>query len=1022
MKQTIQRALIRGGFFGALLLLALGAAEGHDKLPLPDRPHYAIEHFGERYGLSAITVISMAQDPQGFLWIGSQTGVYRYDGSEITSFGLAEGLPSLHTTQLLVAPDGKLWARMRKGLARLEGKRFAQVLIPPEFGGLAAGPQSFAVDAAGRLFALTEKGLLLMDPSARGPRLLGPSDGLPEGRVEAIVRAPDDAIWIAGGRRLARIASGSTRAEVLAALELPADRAVALLFDQQRLWVRTLHHFAMLDTASSPPQHLVFRDEGIPGANMAGMPVLDRDGNPMLPSGFGLYCWRGDHWQLVDRKTGLTSSAVFSAFQDRQGSVWVGLAGAGIDRWPGSKQWSGWTDDGGLPDPLILGVVRDPHSRLWVGTNTALSMWDPEAHRWQVWNQANGMTGSGTRTLLLSRDGGLWAFTPGAGLTWFDAASAHPQPIRAVTGKIGAGIGSIALAPDGAVWWSDGDVLRAVRRQEGRFTFDEAPMPEPIQGTARHLSFSSGGVLWTAGPNGLSRREGTRWQRFQKSDGLLDNDVTFVAGVGDSEVWVGYADEDHATRARLTPDGRLDVHHLAKGLCLLGMDRGGNAWIEMDDGAGRFSPDGVLRTFTQSDGLLWDDTNCGAFWQESDGSVLIGTSHGLARYDPAEEELPRVAPTVALTQAQFSRIDHLAETHPSVPHDQGLFEARWAALTFSDPSQVRCRYRLNGLESAFTETSQREARYSAVPPGGYTFEVSCGSPELGWSASPATYSFTIEAPWWRTPWALVAALLALALFVLVFTRLRTRKLEVERQRLETAVEERSGELARANRELEEASLTDPLTGVRNRRFFHSTIVADADQSLRAYASEKGSYSLDHRDLIFYLIDLDHFKEINDTHGHDAGDEVLTGVARRLARIVRQSDLLIRWGGEEFLIVCRAAERNNAAVLAEKILKVVAQEPLAISRGRQVRTTCSVGWAPYPWQLSAECLTIDEVVKLADRGLYRAKELGRNHAVGMLPPDGEGVMAGAAGAEASADPAASPAREIVSAGTSAAVSI
>src|ERR1700737_1228008 len=148
-------------FACTLTVLATPYAEaGHDpRLPLPDRPHYAIEHFGERYGLSAITVISLAQDHQGFLWIGSQTGIYRYDGLSITPFGLAEGLPGVHTTQLLVAPDGKLWARMRKGLARLEGQRFVSVSIPPQAGNFTSDTESFAVDAAGRLFVSVERGL-----------------------------------------------------------------------------------------------------------------------------------------------------------------------------------------------------------------------------------------------------------------------------------------------------------------------------------------------------------------------------------------------------------------------------------------------------------------------------------------------------------------------------------------------------------------------------------------------------------------------------------------------------------------------------------------------------------------------------------------------------------------------------------------------------------------------------------------------------------------------------------------------
>jgi diguanylate cyclase (GGDEF)-like protein len=1004
--------------FVFLLLAGQSGLAGPDtRIPLPDRPHYAIQHFGERFGLSAITVLSLAQDPQGFLWIGSQKGIYQYDGLNVVLFGLAEGLPSVHTIQLLVAPDGKLWARMRKGLARLEGQRFIPTSIPAEAGELTSNPQSFVVDSAGRLFISVDHGLLVLDARKGTSTVLGTAQGLPGSQVEAIVRSSDDTVWLAAGGRLARISPGSLHPEVLSALQLPVGRVMALVPDGHgHLWVRTENHLAAMDTLKDSPLELVFHDSGLPGANQEGTPVLDRHGNLMLPTGSGLYRWSdGDGWQVVDRTNGLTSSAVFSALEDREGAIWVGLAGAGLDRWPGSHQWSGWVDDGGLPDPLVLSIVRDSRERLWVGTNTALSMWDIDRHRWQAWNKANGLAGGGTRSLFLTKEGGLWALSPGQGLTWFDATLSHPVPVPVLTGKDAASIGSIAMAPDGAVWWNGVDSLHIVRRQGGRFNFTEVPVPKAVQGTTNFVSVSPQGVLWAGGPDGLSRLDGTNWLHFGASDGLLDKDVRSVSAVSNDEIWIGYGDEDSATHARLLPDGKLQLQHVAKAVCLLGTDRSRNSWLEMDSSLGRLSADGTMRNFTRNDGLLWNDTNCGAFWQESDQSILIGTSHGLARFDPRQEDLPRTTPVVVLTRAEFAGIEHLGLANPQVPYKQNSFSAQFAALTLRSPDQVLCRYRLNGLETAFTETSTREAHYSALPPGHYTFEVSCGSPELGGSSNTAKYSFTVLAPWWRTVWAGILAVLISVLMVLIFTRLRTRRHEAERKRLEAAVAERSTELARANQELQEASLTDPLTGVRNRRFFYSTIAADANQATRAYFAEEENYSRDHRDVIFYLIDLDHFKVINDTFGHDAGDEVLVEVARRLSRIVRHSDFLIRWGGEEFLVVCRAAERKNAQILAEKILAALAEKPISIAGGNQVIRTCSVGWAPYPWEPGAVSLTVDEVLKLADRGLYRAKELGRNQAVGTLPLEMAEVTVSTSRTENNLDASSAATREVVSPG-------
>lgn len=1017
------RAILRPIVCFALSLFASAALSAQTPItrgldvhpPLPDHPRYAFEHFGEQFDLGAVTVTTMAQDRQGFLWFGTLTGVYRYDGSSVQHFGEEEGLPSNHAYQILAAPDGRLWVRTRKGIARFESRRFAPVSIPAESGDLADVNQSFAVDQDGTLFAAAERGLLRIDGRDGAVRLFGSADGLPPAPIEAIVRGPDGSIWFAAGRRIGRLALGSLTPGILASPELPADPVQTLLVDGTgKLWVRGQNQISYLDLTKPAPQPLVAAGQYLPGANLYGGPSLDQHGNLMLPAVVGLYRRTGDRWQLMDRANGLTSSAVFAALEDREGTIWIGLAGAGLDRWPGSRQWSGWADSDGLTDSLVLSVLRDKRNRLWVGTNTILATWGAEQHRWKTWAGTREFPHFGVGRMLLTPDGSVWALSA-SGIRRFDAAGANPSPLEVPMPKSSSPVTGIAAARDGSVWAGGQDRLFAIRSQNGRFALQEVSVPPANHDSLAILSSSPNGVLWTGGRGGVSRFDGVRWRHFDRSDGLLTNRVRNVYATGDDEVWIGYPDEGSVTRMRLGPDGKPVVSHLRKGVCVLGVDRNRNVWLEMEQSVGMMVPDGSLRTFTQSDGLIWNDVNCEAFWEDPDGTILIGTSHGLARFDPSQEALPRMPPAVVLTGAQFGEKDRLKEANAIVEFQDHAFHAQFAALTFRDSDRVLCRYRLGGLESEFTETSLREARYSALPPGDYTFEVACGSPELGWTSSPATYSFTVLAPWWRSDWAVMAGLLTFALLVAGFTRLRTRRLESERKRLEAAVAERSAELARANRELEEASLTDPLTGARNRRFFYSTIAADANQANRAYYSEIEGYSRDHRDLVFYLIDLDHFKDVNDAHGHDAGDEVLVHAAQRLARVVRQSDFLIRWGGEEFLVVCRAAERKDAAIFAERILAAVGREPFSIAGGKKVSKTCSVGWAPYPWEPGVAELSVDEVLKLADRGLYRAKERGRNQAVGMLPLEMAEVPVGIASGDGGAAASGAAAREVVSSG-------
>ncbi len=221
------------------------------------------------------------------------------------------------------------------------------------------------------------------------------------------------------------------------------------------------------------------------------------------------------------------------------------------------------------------------------------------------------------------------------------------------------------------------------------------------------------------------------------------------------------------------------------------------------------------------------------------------------------------------------------------------------------------------------------------------------------------------------------------LLVLIFVgrsaiELRTHSLEKDRRRLEAAVEERSAALAEANRELQEASLTDPLTKTRNRRYFTSMIDSDLFQAVRAYERVEEGEPAYHRDLIFYLVDFDRFKEVNDKFGHQAGDQLLVQISERLQKIMRHSDTLVRWGGEEFLIVCKSADRSGADVLAHRILHEIGSLPFDTGDGNLIFRTCSIGWVPFPWiPQSPATLKFEDVLFLADQGLYKAKSMGRN---------------------------------------------
>ncbi|MGC1604032.1 MAG: diguanylate cyclase [Candidatus Acidiferrum sp.] len=990
MRSKLSAAQILTGFI--LLVLCSLAAQAKPTeslaLSLPRKPHYVFQRVGDNFGLGSLTPSCILQDQDGFIWIGTPDGLLRFDGTRVVRFGLEQGLPSTNVGQLVLAPTGRIWIVTSRGIAYMEGGALHSLHLAKVYNSFRR-TSVLALDSWGKVYLATEAGLLRVDPDRPNDlRLWSLPDGLPALEVEAVSITPEGRVWFASGHRVGWLDSQDHVHMFPAQSGLPQEQIISILQDfEKNLWVRTTAHLYRLNPGAT---RFVSELPDLPPANDYGSPALDRGGNLMIPTVGGLYRRISGQWEVIDQSRGMAVNATFAITEDREGAYWIGLGGAGIQRWIGRKTWSGWTQAEGLPDNVVWSEVRDARKRLWLGTNNGVAMWDPQETRWRLWKSKDGLNGTVARDLILAPDGAVWVLCYPGGLTRFDPQSLRPEKITSP----GSDPTGIQVGPDRRIWIANSHYLKAASPSQHPVHFVDVTLPPEIHRGFGRFASSPDGVLWAVGRNGLSRFDGQHWLHFTTANGLLQDEVVEAAAVSRDEVWFRYSDALGLTCLRLV-DGQPHLTHygLANGLpslnvYMLGADHEGNVWAGGAFGLTEFFRNGPTLRFTHADGLIWNDLSENGFFAEQDGTLLFGTSGGLARYNPSSAadgaELP---PRVVITSAQLGSRNRLGERRPEAPRSDNTFSVEFAALTFRDPENVRCSYRLAGLESTPNETSGREARYPALPPGDYAFTVSCRSAR-GTLSFPAKFSFAVIPAWWQRWYSRgFAVLLGLvALYFLV--NYRTRKLQSERLRLEQAVAERSEALAQANKELEEMSLTDPLTAARNRRFFQATIASDVSQAIRSYTAPDPTRSRRNRDIVFYLIDADHFKEINDRFGHDAGDQMLIDLTARISSAIRYSDVLVRWGGEEFLVVSRFCERKEAATLAARVLSAVSGEPFKIKgAGLSLHRTVSIGWAAFPWNMDSPVdINYEEVLALADRALYKAKDAGRNLAIGALPPE------------------------------------
>ncbi|MDO8834617.1 MAG: GGDEF domain-containing protein, partial [Vicinamibacterales bacterium] len=552
---------------------------------------------------------------------------------------------------------------------------------------------------------------------------------------------------------------------------------------------------------------------------------------------------------------------------------------------------------------------------------------------------------------------------------------------------VGTGVGLFRLRFDGAHWRNLGPV---------------PGFAQPVYGLSEHADGSfwlytqtGDGVIRLTLSDGADTVRAVR--RYTSRDGLpSDAGNSVVPGrdgalFGTSRGIYRYNPRDD----RFEPDRRFSDTSGGEGqVRLLHEDRSGNVFVLAGDRARfyRKHPDGTyrgsypflarLRNFRVSDFV-------GAL---DDSSLLLGHRDGFIHVDlawtPATEA--EIAPLVrrVVTPAGVAFSGTAPAEEPALTTLPFKFNSArfWFAAPFLEgAAQTEFSYRFDGFDDEWSPWQrQNTSAYTNLREGRYDFRVRARN-AYGDVSREAAYRISVQPPWYRTGFAFLVFAVVALLVVYGTAQLNSRHLRREKARLESLVAEKT-------RELLEASLSDELTGLRNRRFVTEVVLTE----FHAFASFKQSLlTRDSRSqperasTVFacFLCDIDHFKRVNDEYGHDAGDLVLRQVARLLKASAREDDYAIRWGGEEFLVILKHTNPAYVPVFAEKVRKAVADARFRRPDGAAdpLRLTVSIGYSMFPFYDEApRLLTFEHMVQLADLAMYYAKDHGRNRTAGSLP--------------------------------------
>ncbi len=694
-------------------------------------------------------------------------------------------------------PDGTLWVITGRGLARLRKNSFQIV----ETGAAAQDLRALDVGRDGKVYLGFDRGLLIgAVPSGGGAPVFGLAPNTPHEQVNGILVDPAG-VWFSCGSQLCLLDHG--RVQVFNQnYGLPPERWGAMLRDRAgNLWVRGPQHLYVLPRGES---RFRARDRDLPQSSNTALSLAeDRRGVLLVGTDRGLARLIDDRWELTGIAQGLQSETVTAILEDREGSIWLGLWGSGVVRWPGPGEWTNWTSADGLSNDIVWAIRRDQAGAMWLGTDNGLVRIQDHKPS-QVLTTRDGLGGDKIKGLVIAPDGAIWAGSLPGGISRVDPKGGR---IRVYAGRSGLEedrIIALQLDHDNRLWASTSEGLFRSDSLRPNLRFERQLPP----GTTPHTMFfrfliDRAGRVWVGSGRGLFRFDAGKWTRFTTADGLKADSVTHIAEAADGAIWIGYREPLGLSRLLFGPAGIKAYHYTKRDglpsdyILSLGFDARHRLWVGTDNGVAVSSTAGWT-VYTHEDGLAWDDCAANSFLADPDGAVWIGSLKGLSRYLPNGQAAPHMPAPVAITSLRFGERSGDPEIVSKVPFRDHNFLVTFAGLSFLSEKNIRFRYRLEGLDDRWIETAQREARYPSLPPGAYRFQVAARNVRGPWSPVPATVSFRIVPPWWATWWFQSLAAGGCALLIGLVVRSRMDRIRHERRRLESAVRERTGELQLQN--------------------------------------------------------------------------------------------------------------------------------------------------------------------------------------------------------------------------------
>ncbi len=970
--------------------------------------------------MSSSYVYSIAETSDGLIWLGTDKGVNVFDKStqSFKSYRSKDGGAenSLSVIKVVYVDSfDTVWGGTEDGLVRYNraNDRFETVHLDPAFDNSSLMIDSITEDISNGLWiAVTYQGLYRYDRSTDTVKLF--TDRFVESENEPTA----------------------------------SPRAHQLMIDQeQRLWIGTLKNGVHVLDLKQPvidgklPNFV--RQESFDDINVKAI-YEDQIGNVWIGAETGLFLIDNATKKIellqysLNDPTSISDNNITSLFQDKGGVFWVGTY-RGLSKWNTATAKFDYyrvqaDTSVSLSDPKINAIHNAGNDKVWIATQGGLNLLDLDTNlvEQSFYNEddKNSLRENNVTALMATSKYELWIGYRYSGMSRLDRRTGeyiHYKSSNSDDKTIGSNsVTSIIKSKANDLWvgtFSGGLNLfdketETVRRYQHDPNNDFTISSDKVVA----LFEDKQEMLWVGtidkGLNLFNPALGTSTRIQQESNNpksLGSNTVFTIHEDKKGNIWVGTGGAGLnllSAKNRAIGNYEFEVFSREHGLpssSVFGIleEHDGMLWLSTNRGLTKFDPETKsILNYDSSHGLQGNEFNFGAYHVMPDGKFFFGGTNGVTAFYPDDIAPNNHVPPVVLTR--FQRLNEVSSMNYArntknkieVSYKDYLIAFEFAGLDFASPDNNRYAYKLEGFDADWIEARDvRKATYTNLPAGNYIFKVKASNNDGVWNEEGADIPLTVLPAPWFSWWAYsmyTFVFLAMAFWLYRSYLNKVKQEEIYRLQLENEVQKRTMELSAANEQLMNASVTDQLTGLHNRRYLANVIKDECkniSQEFNAYLAEHDAESNEGPRLFFLMFDLDGFKPINDTYGHDAGDRVIVQVGELLQSVCREDDIVIRWGGDEFMVIGKVHDQGEVSFLAERIRETIEKYGFNIGLSQRMHLSSSIGYALYPFaHFSPDSLSWEQVHLLADKALYKSKDNGRNTWVGMvqcpeIPPVG-----------------------------------